>query len=250
VNAKLPNLSIITYLLVIGSSGCEPQRKPATVEEVGSAEATPPVVLDTFEVLEVRGKVRGSLNEANPRVDAEWFKIRPSDLLLPDTFIHIPFRGRLKVSRRTADPRTVILLENGQFGRLNDLVSRPRGLPVSLSFSFGEIDAKPIRELPCHIVEEDRRGEYPNQCWLHKQTMPDDFAPIEYGLIRVDPGELPEVLARQSIFPNSNRNYRGGCVVRFAKEALIRYCPKCREAESKWRSSEQEPEASASQPAG
>jgi hypothetical protein len=63
--------------------------------------------------------------------------------------------------------------------------------------------------------------------------MPDDFVPIEYGLILVDPSELPEILARQTLFPNSNRHYRGGCVVRFAKEALIRYCPKCREAEAK-----------------
>lgn len=243
MNAHLPILLSCLPLFVACLFGCKvPTSQKAPSETPNPSPTTQPNALNTFEVLEVRGKVRGSLNEANPRIDSEWFKVCPGDLLLPDTFVHIPFRGQLKVSRRADDPRTVILLDSGLLGRLDELVLRPRVKPGTFSFCFRDsrVDTKPIPELPCSAIEEDHRYKYSDRCSLHDELMPDDFVPIEYGLIRVDLSEMSETHARFREFPNSNRSYRGGCVGRPAMRALVRFCPKCRDAEEKWRFADQE----------
>jgi hypothetical protein len=75
-------------------------------------------------------------------------------------------------------------------------------------------------------------------CDVHKIAMQKDVVSAVCGLIVLDPFYYTEeyLRARKEQFPNSNREYYGGCVVDQnstpTKEVL--YCPKCREAEEQW----------------
>src|SRR4030042_1112885 len=69
-------------------------------------------------------------------------------------------------------------------------------------------------------------------CQLHNEPLLEGFVPIIYGLPVFDP-EFWDV--KQSNFPNSYSSWGGGCIVEELKYALVRYCPKCREAEEAWK---------------
>jgi hypothetical protein len=81
-------------------------------------------------------------------------------------------------------------------------------------------------------VIPDHRGES-RTCPLHDHPLAEDAVPIAYGLIRSDPDELR---ARQDLYPFANVSVAGGCVISpgSPKQALVRYCPDCREARTAW----------------
>jgi hypothetical protein len=75
-------------------------------------------------------------------------------------------------------------------------------------------------------------------CPVHKAEMKKDIVPAIYGLILLDTEDYFEQYkrAREELFPNSNREYYGGCVIdrNATKTKEVMYCPRCREAEEQW----------------
>jgi hypothetical protein len=75
-------------------------------------------------------------------------------------------------------------------------------------------------------------------CPVHKTEMKKDIVPAIYGLIFLDPEDYSDqyIRARKELFPNSNREYYGGCVIdrNSTKTKEVTYCPRCREAEEQW----------------
>ena len=69
-------------------------------------------------------------------------------------------------------------------------------------------------------------------CELHREPLQKDVVPIVYGLVSFPPDERK---ALKDLFPNSCMLYYAGAVVRRPVRARIKFCPKCRAAEVKWR---------------
>jgi hypothetical protein len=86
------------------------------------------------------------------------------------------------------------------------------------------------------------RGAYADDpettCPFHKIEMKKDIVPVVYGLIFRNPEDYSDqyIRARKELFPNSNREYYGGCVLdrNSTKMKEVMYCPRCREAEEQW----------------
>jgi hypothetical protein len=76
-------------------------------------------------------------------------------------------------------------------------------------------------------IRELRHG-----CPVHGVALETDTVPIAYGLIMVD-----EVEAKISaeFFPLARTEYLAGCVVRRAKQARVRFCPRCRQVQRAFR---------------
>ena len=110
------------------------------------------------------------------------------------------------------------------------LTFRPGFFPLVLSGCFrstvdGWNDAK--AGTPAIL---DSRGSV-SVCEVHHQQLIEDKVPIAYGLF-----DWPKdfELARTR-FPHAWSCVRGcGCVVQEEKQALVLYCPQCREAEKAW----------------
>jgi hypothetical protein len=62
--------------------------------------------------------------------------------------------------------------------------------------------------------------------------------PLDYGLAEIAWGlpafSEPYELARRTIFPHSRLFSYQGCVIDDSTHMPVRYCPRCREAESAW----------------
>ncbi len=76
----------------------------------------------------------------------------------------------------------------------------------------------------------DHREEA-DACPVHHRPLVLDLVPVSYGLRGID-AELQD--ARRKQFPYANKESPGGCVVMPWKEALVLYCPACRQAETEW----------------
>lgn len=76
------------------------------------------------------------------------------------------------------------------------------------------------------------------QCPVHGVALETDTVPIAYGFIVVD-----EVEAKVSaeFFPLARTEHLGGCVVRRAKQARVRFCPRCRQVEREFRDERRPP---------
>ena len=88
-------------------------------------------------------------------------------------------------------------------------------------------------------LTREASAEHPETtCPVRKTVMKKDIVPVVYGLIVFDPFTYSDeyISARKELFPNSNREYEGGCVIdqnsTMSKEVL--YCARCREAEEQW----------------
>ncbi len=80
----------------------------------------------------------------------------------------------------------------------------------------------------------DERG--PAQfCRVHNTRLSLDLVPVSYGLPFADP--IPYDV-RRNHFPYANTKSQGGCVLRAWQEALVLYCPACREAETEWKNAQ------------
>jgi hypothetical protein len=88
------------------------------------------------------------------------------------------------------------------------------------------------------LVRGARADDPEMTCPVHKVEMKKGIVPAIYGLVLLNPGDYSEqyIRARRELFPNSNREYYGGCVIdrnsTGTKEVM--YCLRCREAEEQW----------------
>lgn len=73
-------------------------------------------------------------------------------------------------------------------------------------------------------------------CEVHNIPLQQGVVPIDYGLSR---RTTDEIEARHKSFPNAHSSYHDGCVVKEAKWARVSFCPKCREAEAKWKKAQE-----------
>ena len=73
-------------------------------------------------------------------------------------------------------------------------------------------------------------------CPVHQEQLKQEPVKIVYGLR--GPLEKGYVEASHKLFPYSNKNVSGGCVLNrdSPKFQTVDYCPKCRRAETRWRS--------------
>lgn len=78
---------------------------------------------------------------------------------------------------------------------------------------------------------DDDFSEFPDTCPLHDCKLVTDTAPIVYGFFTHSP-EYGH--AWKSRFRQSNAWYVGSCAIGPKTVADIKYCEKCREAESHW----------------
>lgn len=70
-------------------------------------------------------------------------------------------------------------------------------------------------------------------CKVHGTILRKDKVEINYGEVEYEDGY---VKAMKRLFPNSNKDVEGGCVItdESPKYAEVLYCQKCRRAEAKW----------------
>ena len=91
------------------------------------------------------------------------------------------------------------------------------------------------------MLAEDQRQErqdprplsngYPTVCPVHGTPLRDDVVPIVYGLLVMEPAMRE---ATRTQFPLAKTYVAGGCCVYPPKRQRVKYCPKCRAAESEW----------------
>lgn len=71
-----------------------------------------------------------------------------------------------------------------------------------------------------------------SRCHVHGILMEADSVPIRYGFPQVPRMEF--VLSSVLAFPHSHSTHLGGCVAEPETHAVVRFCPKCRDAEVRW----------------
>jgi hypothetical protein len=71
-------------------------------------------------------------------------------------------------------------------------------------------------------------------CSVHKVGLLEEEMPVRYGLIRFPADYLA---AKRQHFPNARAFVWSGCLVSPTnpKTRVVKYCPRCREAERAWR---------------
>jgi hypothetical protein len=84
----------------------------------------------------------------------------------------------------------------------------------------------------------DFAGAWEDSCRIHGLPTALDTVRVAYGLL-AEPGTIQSV--RQKLFPNSWHFVPGGCVVfeNSPDSVIVRYCSMCRDAESRWRKSQE-----------
>jgi hypothetical protein len=81
-------------------------------------------------------------------------------------------------------------------------------------------------------------GAWEDSCRIHGIPTAFDTVRVVYGLL-AEPGTLQS--GRRELFPNSWDSVPGGCVVfeNSPDSVIVRYCSMCRDAESRWRKSQE-----------
>jgi hypothetical protein len=98
----------------------------------------------------------------------------------------------------------------------------PYGLELKTTFGT---PSDTIDMIPSDYKEVETR------CKVHHIPLKKDKVELIYGLMGFD-GDYRK--ARKRLFPNSNQEAYGGCVVDNPIYAEVLYCEKCRKAEMKW----------------
>ena len=83
-------------------------------------------------------------------------------------------------------------------------------------------------------------GAKSERCAVHGVSTKKDRVRIQYGLRGVYQ-DYEE--AQRTLFPNAWRDISGGCIPCAPTKATVHYCPKCREAEERWRKTHERPSA-------
>jgi len=97
--------------------------------------------------------------------------------------------------------------------------------PYEIKLSLGPPPPDTLSLLP----ETFREGE--SRCKVHGVLLKKDRVQIIYGLVGFKVGYLE---AQKKLFPNSNKEAFGGCIVESTKFAEVVYCTECRKAEARW----------------
>ena len=75
-------------------------------------------------------------------------------------------------------------------------------------------------------VEQHFISPYPDYCSIHAKKLREDKVGIAYGLICGGPNN-------DESFPYSNKVLYGGCLMTRYRHAIVMYCPKCRDIETR-----------------
>jgi hypothetical protein len=89
----------------------------------------------------MQGNVRVGPAGTDPKMAAGWQSLKRGDSLRAGQAVHVPFRGKLKLIARPADPPTVLLFDSGSLVQISELshqggVSRSR-----IELGYGQIKA-------------------------------------------------------------------------------------------------------------
>jgi hypothetical protein len=107
--------------------------------------ASGPSAKDTtlrYEVHDLEGKVRyGDAATCDPLKSEGWTLARKGDLLGPGIIIQVPFRSKLKLFARPAEPPTVMLFESGSLVMISDLYLKDGVATSRIQLGYGAIRA-------------------------------------------------------------------------------------------------------------
>src|SRR5215813_11958971 len=70
-------------------------------------------------------------------------------------------------------------------------------------------------------------------CEVHGDILEKDVVPVKYGLKVIFPDEIED---REKLFPNSNKEISGGCIITEESEnySEVLYCKSCRKVEEQY----------------
>lgn len=95
-----------------------------------------------YEVIDLEGKVRyGDAATCDPLKPEGWRIAKKGDLLGAGLIVHVPFRAKLKLVARPADPPTVMLFESGSLLTISDLHLKNGVATSRIKLGYGAIRA-------------------------------------------------------------------------------------------------------------
>lgn len=94
-----------------------------------------------FEVFEMQGNVRVGAAGTDPKLAAGWQTVKKGDTLRSGQAIHVPFRGKLKLVARPADPPTVLLFDSGSLIQISELSLKDGVALCRMDLGYGQIKA-------------------------------------------------------------------------------------------------------------
>lgn len=94
-----------------------------------------------YEVNDMQGNVRVGPAGADPKLAAGWQPIKKGESLRAGQAVHVPFRGKLKLVARPADPPTVLLFDSGSLVQISELSLKDGVAKSRLELGYGQIKA-------------------------------------------------------------------------------------------------------------
>lgn len=94
-----------------------------------------------YEVFDMQGNVRVGPAGADPKLAAGWQSLKKGDSLRSGQAVHVPFRGKLKLVARPADPPTVLLFDSGSLVQISELSLKDGVAKSRLELGYGQIKA-------------------------------------------------------------------------------------------------------------
>ena len=118
------------------------------IAKTAFAQTTPagaqPVASDAslvFEVFDMQGNVRVGPAGTDPKLAAGWQPIKRGETLRAGQAVHVPFRGKLKLVARPAEPPTVLLFDSGSLIQISELSLKDGVAMCRMDLGYGQIKA-------------------------------------------------------------------------------------------------------------
>lgn len=94
-----------------------------------------------YEVHELQGNVRVAPMGTNPLLKEGWRPVKQGESLHTGQIVHVPFRGKLKLIARPADPPTVLLFDTGTLVQISELSLKDGVAKSRLDLGYGLVKA-------------------------------------------------------------------------------------------------------------
>ncbi len=94
-----------------------------------------------YEVSDLEGNVRVAAAGTNPLLKEGWRAVKSGESLHAGQVIHVPFRGKLKLTARPADPPTVMLIDTGSLVQISELSLKDGVAKSRIELGYGLVKA-------------------------------------------------------------------------------------------------------------